>query len=125
LAKRKKKTKGYNDSTPFEQVSNNQDLYDDFAKFLQKKKQNENNLKFYVAIKKFEQESGDVHARAMNICFEYLGIGGGELSVAVEQSAVTELSQIIRSKGSSKEMFNKARQMVETKLRQNYTNFMS
>jgi len=93
--------------------------------FKKKKKQNENNLKFYVAIKKYEQESGDVHARAMNICFEYLGIGGGELSVAVDQSVVSELSQIIRKKESSKEMFNKARQMVETKLRQYYTNFQS
>jgi len=125
FTKKKKKTKSYNNSTGFEQVSSNQDLYDDFAKFLTKKKLNENNLKFYCAIKKFEQESGDVHSRAMNLCFEYLGIGGGELSVSVDQSVVSELAQVIRNKQSSKEMFNRAKQAVEAKLRQSFTTFIS
>jgi len=124
FSKKKKKTKGYTNTTPFEQVVTNQDLQTDFTKYLQKKKLNENNLKFFVAITRFEQESGDVHSRAMNICFEYLGIGGGELTVTVETRLVAELSQIIRNKQSSKEMFVGAKNSVVAKLRLNFTTFM-
>jgi len=90
---------------------------------LKKNKENENDLKFFISVKKFEEENGDVHSRAMNICFEYLGIGGGELLISVDGSVVSELSQIIRSRQSSKEMFTKAKSSIETKLKENFNDF--
>jgi len=61
----------------------------------------------------------------MNICFEFLGVGGGGLLVSVDNPVVSELSQIIRNRQSSKEMFNRAKQIVEGILRNNFTEFNS
>jgi len=57
----------------------------------------------------------------MNICFEFLGVGGGGLLVSVDNSVVSELSQIIRNRQSTKEMFNRAKQTVEGTLRNQFS----
>jgi len=125
FGKKKKKLKSYNENTPLDQVAPNEELYQDFAYYLTKKtKLSETNLKFFVAIKKFETDPGDIPSRAMNICFEYLGIGGGELTVSVEPNIVSELAQNIR-KQASKDMFSKAKLSVETKLRQHFPIFLN
>jgi len=78
-----------------------------------------------LGLKRFEEETQDIHSKAMNICFEFLGVGGGGLLVSVEGSVVSELSQIIRNRQSTKEMFNRAKQIVEGILRTNFTEYNS
>jgi len=122
--KKSKKNKGpAYPGARFEDVFTNNDLQNDFSKFL-KKKANENDLKFLISVKRFEDETGDIHSRAMNICFEFLGVGGGGLLVSVENSVVSELSTIIRNRQSSKEMFNRAKQIVDGVVRNKFTEFI-
>jgi len=126
----KKSIKGKKNKGPaypgarYEDVFTNNDLQADFLKYL-KKKANENDLKFVLGLKRFEEETQDIHSKAMNICFEFLGVGGGGLLVSVEGSVVSELSQIIRNRQSTKEMFNRAKQIVEGILRTNFTEYNS
>jgi len=121
----KKKKKGpLFPGSKLEDCYTNQNIQTDFLKHLKKKVKNQEvNLRFLLSIKKFEEEGGDVHGRAMNICFEYLGIGGGENSVSVDTSIVSELSQIIRNKQSSREMFVRAKVAVENSLRTVFNDF--
>jgi len=95
---------------------------DEFFGYL-KKHSNENDLKYYISTKKFEEEENDLYSKAMNICFEFLGIGGGELIVTLDNTFVTELSQVIRSRQATKTMFQRSSQAIETSLRNHFNNF--
>jgi len=124
LFKKKKKKNSYVGAKLEDSYSNTQ-MQAEFLKFLKKKKGMEMNYKFLTSVKKFEEEGGDIHGRAMNICFEYLGIGGGENNVSVDNNIINELSQIIRNRGSSKEMFTKAKGVLENVLRPVFNDFIA
>jgi len=119
--KKKKRKKG--EIMPnFEDIYTNQQVLDEFYTFL-KKCANENDLRYFISAKRFEDEENDLQSKAMNICFEFLGIGGGELIVSLDGATVNELSQVIRSKQPSKTMFHRSLQQIEANLRTQFSNY--